>query len=384
MLNFTYQNPVKIVFGKGTIAQLKDLVPAGVRLLMTYGGGSIKANGVYDQVKNALVGREILEFGGIEPNPRYETCMKAVEIVKAKGVGFLLAVGGGSVVDGTKFVALASCYKGADPWELLAKRQPGEAAIPLGVVLTLPATGSEMNAIFVLSRESTRQKLGDVSPHVMPQFSILDPETTFSLPPRQVSNGIIDAFVHVMEQYLTYDVNAPLQARQAEAVLLTLIEEGPKTLANPTDYGARANLMWCATHGLNGIMGCGVPGDWSTHMIGHELTAEYGMDHARSLAAVLPGVMQYQRKQKRERLLQYGRRVWGLTAGGEETQIDQAIARTEEFFRSVGVPTRLSDSGIPADAPHTVARRLDSRGVRLGEHRDISGWQAQEILALRV
>jgi NADP-dependent alcohol dehydrogenase len=199
-----------------------------------------------------------------------------------------------------------------------------------------------------------------------------------------VSNGIVDAVVHVMEQDLTYDVNAPLQARQAEAVLLTLIEEGPKTLANPTDYDARANLMWCATHGLNGMMGCGVPGDWSTHMIGHELTAEYGTDHARSLAVVLPGVMQYQRKQKRQRLLQYGRRVWGLTAGGEETQIDQAIARTEEFFSSVGVPTRLSDYGIPADAPHTVARRLDSRGARLGEHRDISGRQAQEILALRV
>lgn len=384
MLNFTYQNPVKIVFGKGAIAQLKDLVPPGVRILMTYGGGSIKANGVYDQVKGALAGREVIEFGGIEPNPRYETCMKAVAIVKARGVGFLLAVGGGSVIDGTKFIALASCYKGADPWELVAKRQPGEAALPLGVVLTLPATGSEMNAIFVLSRDSTRQKLGDVSPHVMPRFSILDPQATFSLPPRQVSNGIVDAFVHVLEQYLTYDVNAPLQARQAEAVLLTLIEEGPKTLADPADYDARANLMWCATHGLNGMMGCGVPGDWSTHMIGHELTAEYGIDHARSLAVVLPGVMHCRRGQKHDRLLQYARRVWGIAAGDEDARIDQAIARTEEFFRSVGMPTRLSDYGIPAEAPQVIARRLDARGAKLGEHRDISGPQAQEILALRV
>ena len=384
MLNFTYQNTVKIVFGKGMIARLGDLVPPGVRTLMTYGGGSIKANGVYDQVKEALTGRDVLEFGGIRPNPRYETCMKAVEIVKAKGVGFLLAVGGGSVIDATKFIALASCYKGADPWELVAKRQPGEAAIPLGVVLTLPATGSEMNAIFVLSRESTREKFGDISPHVMPKFSILDPEVTFSLPPRQVSNGIVDAFVHVMEQYLTYDVNAPLQARQAEAVLLTLIDEGPKTLANPTDYDARANLMWCATHGLNGMMGCGVPGDWATHMIGHELTAEYGIEHARSLAVVLPGTMHYKRKQKKQRILQYGRRVWGIASGDEQTQIDQAIARTEEFFHSVGLPTRLSDYGIPADAPEVIGRRLSSRGTMLGEHRDISGSDAQEILLLRV
>ena len=384
MLNFTYQNTVKIVFGKGSLAQLGELIPPGARILMTYGGGSIKKNGVYDQVKRALAGRDLLEFGGIEPNPRYETCMRAVEIVKSRGVGFLLAVGGGSVVDGTKFIALASCHTGGDPWELVAKRQPGTAAVPLGVVLTLPATGSEMNAIFVLSRNSTRQKLGDVSPHVMPKFSILDPEATFSLPPEQVANGVVDAFVHVMEQYLTYDVNAPLQARQAEAVLLTLIEEGPKTLAHLTDYDARANLMWCATHGLNGMMGCGVPGDWATHMIGHELTAEYGIAHARSLAVVLPGTLQYRRAQKRQRLLQFGQRVWGLAGGDEEARIDQAIARTEAFFRSVGLPTRLSEHGIPADAPAVVARRLDSRGAKLGEHRDITGAQAEAILRLRI
>ena len=383
MLNFTYQNTVKIVFGKGAIAQLPDLIPLGVRILMTYGGGSIKANGVYDQVRKALASRDLVEFGGIEPNPRYETCMKAVEIVKARNVGFLLAVGGGSVIDGTKFIALASRYAGGDPWELVVKRQAGESAVPLGVVLTLPATGSEMNAIFVLSRESTRQKFGDMSPHIMPKFSILDPEATFSLPQRQVANGIVDAFAHVMEQYLTYDVNAPLQARQAEAVLLTLIEEGPKTLANPRDYDARANLMWCATHGLNGMMGCGVPGDWATHMIGHELTAEYGIDHARSLAVVLPGTMQYKRAQKKQRILQYGQRVWGIADGNEEARIDEAIARTEAFFRSMGMPTRLGEHGIPSDAPQVVRRRLDSRDAKLGEHRDITGAEAEQILRLR-
>ncbi len=313
MQNFTYYNPVKIVFGRGSIAELPKLLPADAQILMTYGGGSIRRNGVYDQVVAALKGRAMLEFGGIEPNPHYETCMKAVEIVRANGVGFLLAVGGGSVLDATKFIAAASVYRGKDPWDIMTDWSLAPAdALPLGSVLTLPATGSEMNGGSVVTRESIKEKLFFNSPHVFPRFSILDPETTFSLSSRQTANGVVDAFVHTTEQYLTFPADAALQDRQAEALLLTLLEEGPKAMDEPNNYEVRANLMWCATQALNGLIGCGVPQDWTTHMIGHELTALYGVDHAQSLAIVLPGVLQHQKDRKRAKLLQYSDRVWGM------------------------------------------------------------------------
>ncbi len=382
MWNFTFHNPVKIVFGKGTIAELANLVPPEHKIMMTYGGGSIKRNGVYDQVMAALKGRALLEFGGIEPNPRYETLMRAVEQVKAEDVGFLLAVGGGSVLDGTKFIAAAAKYTGDDPWDILAKDTSVNAALPLGAVLTLPATGSEMNGNAVISRESTREKLAFSSPLVYPRFSILDPETTYSLPPRQVANGIVDAFVHVAEQYLTYDVNAPLQDRQAEAILLTLIEQAPKVQADPQNYDVRANLMWCATQALNGLIGCGVPQDWATHNIGHELTALFGLDHGQTLAIVLPAVLKHERTRKAGKLLQYAQRVWDIQGLGDEETIDAAIARTEEFFQSVGVPTRLSDYGIKLADCQAIVERFRERGWKFGEHKAIGAQEVGEILAL--
>ena len=402
MQNFTYHNPVQIVFGRGSIAELPKLVPAEAKVLMTYGGGSINRNGVYDQVATAMKGRRMLEFGGIEPNPRYETCMKAVEIVRAEGVEFLLAVGGGSVLDGTKFIAAAAPYQGKDPWEMLTNwaRVPANP-LPLGCVLTLPATGSEMNGGAVISRESIKEKLFFNSPHSFPRFSILDPETTFTLPPRQTANGVVDAFVHTTEQYLTYPADAPLQDRQAEAILLTLVEEGPKALSDPKNYAVRANLMWCATQALNGLIGCGVPQDWTTHVIGHELTALYGIDHAQSLAIVLPGVLQHQKARKRAKLLQYADRVvcstaalgcakargtaeGGCATNAEPARIDRAIAATEEFFRSLGVGTRLSDYNIPREAPELVASRLAKRRMRLGECQDLGEKEVKEILAMRM
>jgi NADP-dependent alcohol dehydrogenase len=384
MLNFTYQNPVNLVFGKGAIAELPKLVPAGAKLLMTYGGGSIKRNGVYEQVLRALRGRSMIEFGGIEPNPRYETCLRAVELARNEGIDFLLAVGGGSVVDGTKFIAAAVPYQGPDPWDMLldSSRVPAKP-LPLGCVLTLPATGSEMNGGAVISREATREKLFFVTPQTFPRFSILDPETTYSLPPRQVANGIVDAWVHTTEQYLTYPVDAPLQDRQAEAVLLTLIDEGPKALTDPQNYAVRANVMWSATQALNGLIGCGVPQDWATHMIGHELTAFYGIDHARSLAVVLPGLLRCQKSRKRAKLLQYGERVWGLRDGDEDARIEQAIDKTERFFQSLGVKTRLADYQIPREAVSLVAARFAKRGTKLGEHQDLGEKEVQEILAQR-
>lgn len=381
MNNFEFHNPVKILFGKGQIAKLGELIPKGSKVLVTYGGGSIKANGVHAQVMQALAGFEVREFGGIEANPRYETLMQAVETVKRESISFLLAVGGGSVADGTKFIAAASRFEG-EPWDILAKSAPVTSAVPLGVVLTLPATGSEMNTFAVISRKSSDEKLAFGTPAVYPQFSVVDPETTFSLPPRQVGNGIVDTFAHVLEQYLTFPSAAPLQDRQAEAILLTLIEEGPKTFANATDYDSRANLCWCSTMALNGLISVGVPQDWSTHMIGHELTAFFGLDHGQSLAVVFPGTMAIRKDSKRSKLLQFAERVWGIREGSDDQRIGSAIARTRGFFESVGVKTRLKDYGITYEAARKVPARFAERGWKgLGERQDVTPQRVEEILA---
>jgi NADP-dependent alcohol dehydrogenase len=384
MLNFTFYNPTKILFGNGQIATIAREIPKNQRILLTYGGGSIKQSGVYDQVMAALAGRTVFEFAGIEPNPTYETLMEAVQVAREKNVDFLLAVGGGSVIDGTKFIAAAAPFEG-EPWDILAKRARIQKALPLGAVLTLPATGSEMNSFAVVTRRATQDKLSFGHPLVYPRFSVLDPTVTFTLPPRQIGNGVVDAFTHVMEQYLTYPVNSPVQDRFAEGLLLTLIAEGPKALATPADYDIRANIMWCATMALNGLIGAGVPGDWATHSIGHEITALHGLDHAQTLAIILPNVMAVKRDKKRAKLLQYAERVWGLSSGGEDERIDGAIAKTRDFFERMGVRTYLRDYGIGADAvPALMAQLERHRLTRLGEHQDIDLATSQRILELSV
>ncbi len=380
MFNFVYYNPTKILFGKGMIAKLQTVVPQGSKVLLAYGGGSIKQNGVYDQVIEALKGYRIVEFGGIEPNPQYKTCMRAVEVAKKEGVDFLLAVGGGSVLDAVKFIAAAARYRGDEPWDILTRGAEITDALPLGCVLTLPATGSESNPNAVISRAETGEKLAFADDHVFPRFAVLDPETTFSLPERQIANGVVDAFVHVMEQYLTYDVNAPLQDRFAESILLTLIEEGPKALAEPRNYEVRANLMWAATLALNTLIGKGVPQDWTTHQIGHELTALHGIDHARTLSIILPAVMKHQRAFKGDKIVQYGRRVWGIEVREREEAIDRAIEATVAFFRRLGMPVCLADVGLtPKDVAAAVTAH-EKRGSRLGEGRRIGPKEIAEIL----
>jgi NADP-dependent alcohol dehydrogenase len=380
MFDFTFHNPTKILFGKNAIELIGEEIPADARILMTYGGGSIKRNGVYERVMHALKTKPVTQFGGIEPNPRYETLIPAVELVRREEIDFLLAVGGGSVLDGTKFIAAAVPFEG-DPWDILEKRAEVRKALPIGAVLTLPGTGSEMNGYAVITRWEKKAKLAFYSPLVYPRFAALDPQTTFSLPSRQTANGIVDAFVHVMEQYLTYPVNAPLQDRMAEAILLTLIEQAPKVFEKPTDYDTRASIMWCATTALNGIIGVGVPQDWATHAIGHEITALYDIDHARTLAIVLPGVMEVKRREKREKLLQYAERVWGIREGDEDSRIDEAIERTREFFESGGIPTRLSAYGIGAEAIPAIVQQLRAHGMTaLGEHGDITPEVAARIL----
>lgn len=384
MYNFEYQNPVKIIFGKGEIAKVGINIPEGSKILLTYGGGSIFKNGVYDQVKASVKGFEVVEFGGIEPNPHYETLMKAVEVVKKENITFLLSVGGGSVLDGTKFIAAAAFFKNGDPWQILSKQAMVEDALPIGAVLTLPATGSEMNGNSVVTRVETTEKLSFMSLKVMPLFSILDPEVIFSLPEKQVANGIVDAFVHVIEQYLTFPVNSPIQNRFSESILKTLVEEGPKVLANRNDYDAAANLMWSATMALNGLIGVGVPQDWATHMIGHELTAYHGIDHARTLAIVLPGLMHIKREQKKDKILQLGERVWGILDGTDNERIDLTIKKMIEFFESVGIPTRLPDYNVPNETIDTICNRFKKRGFKIGEKANIGPAEMRLILEDRL
>ena len=372
MLNFDYANPTRIVFGEGSIARLDELVPADARVLVLYGGGSAERNGTLAEVTAALGARTVHRFGGIEPNPTYETLMNAVEQVRRDDIDFLLAVGGGSVIDGTKFVAAAVGYEG-EPWDIMETHGEHVArALPIGCVLTLPATGSEMNCFSVVTRKSIQAKFGFSSPHVFPRFSVLDPVKTYTLPPRQIANGAVDAFVHVMEQYMTYPANAPVQDRYAEGLLQTLIEVGPQALATPHEYAVRANLMWAATQALHGAVGAGVPQDWATHMIGHEITALYGLDHAQTLAVVLPNLLDVRRDVKRAKLLQYADRVWGLRAGDEDARIDQAIAHTRAFFEALGVRTRLADYGVGAEAVERIVAQLEAhRMVKLGEDRAV-------------
>lgn len=381
MQNFDFYNPTRIVFGKDRLGELDQLIPAQARVLVLYGGGSVKRTGTLDKVLAALGQRRVLEFGGIEPNPRFETLMRAVSLVREQKIDFLLAVGGGSVMDGTKFVAAAAPFEG-DEASLLQHgfaSVPIEQALPLGTVVTLPATGSEMNMGAVISHQGAKWPV--MSPLLFPVFSFLDPSLTFTLPPRQVANGIVDAFVHVVEQYVTYPANARVQDRTAEGILRTLIEVGPETLARPEDYEARANLVWAATSALNGYIAAGVPQDWSTHMIGHELTALFGLDHAQSLAVVLPSVWRQRKQQKREKLLQYAARVWDITAGSEDQRIDQAIARTQAFFESLGVKTRLMDYGIKPGQIDEVVAALQAHGmVALSERGDMGLDESRAVL----
>ena len=382
MLNFDFYNPTQIVFGKDRSADLAKLVPAEAKVLILVGGASAEKTGTLAEVRQALGTREHDTFSGIEPNPSFGTAMKAVQRVRDGGFDFLLAVGGGSVIDAAKFIAAAVPFEG-DAWDILLKGGRNvKTALPFGTVLTLPATGSEMNNGAVITRRDIGAKLPFRSRLLFPQFSVLDPTKTYTLPPQQLANGVVDAFVHTVEQYLTYPVNAPLQDRFAESLLQSLVEIGPRLLAAPEpDYDDRASLMWAATLALNGLIGAGVPQDWATHMIGHELTALHNIDHARTLAIVLPAMLNERRDQKRTKLLQYGERVWGIRNGSDAERISAAIDQTRDFFERMGIPTRLSAYGLGADAIDVVIRQLEAHGMtQLSEHRDVTPAVSRRVL----
>ena len=381
MQDFSFYNPTRIEFGAGKIATLAQLVPANARVLVLFGGESARRTGTLDEVTTALGDRKVELFGGIEPNPSFETLMEAVAVVRNNDIDFLLAVGGGSVIDGTKFVAAAALFEG-DAWEILLKGgQNIERALPFGSVLTLPATGSEMNKGSVITRKALQAKLPFMSERVFPYFSVLDPVKTYTLPTRQVANGVVDAFVHVMEQYLTYPAQAPVQDRFAEGLLQTLIEIGPKALAEPEDYQTRASLMWTATLALNGLIGAGVPQDWASHMLGHELTALHGLDHAQTLAIVLPEMLRQRKATKLGKLVQYAERVWNIREGSDDDKAEAAIEHTRAFFESVGVKTRLGDYSLNAEHIDGIIDSLQSHGmVALGEHGDVTPEHCRQIL----
>ncbi|HIP76022.1 MAG TPA: iron-containing alcohol dehydrogenase [Psychromonas hadalis] len=384
MFNFTFNNTTTIHFGENQTANIASEIPLSAKILIVYGGGSIKNNGVYDQVISALEKHDVVEFSGIEANPSYETSMKAVEFAKQNGVDFILAVGGGSVADASKFIAAAICFNG-DPWDILAKRATIERAIPLGIVITLPATGSESNCGAVITKKETKDKLAFMSKKVQPAFAILDPNVMNSLPTRQLSNGVVDAFVHTIEQYLTYDVNAKIQDRFAEGILQTLVEEGPKLFTDERDYAVNANIMWSATQALNGLIGVGVPQDWATHMIAHELTALYQIDHAATLAIVLPRLMWEMRDTKQDKIIQYAQRVWGITETDSETCVKRAIEKTEKFFNEMQIKTHLSEYDLQGQsgeqAVDAIIEQLTRHGMTaLGEKQLITLAKSRAIL----
>ena len=377
MENFIFRNPTKLIFGKGMIARLSKEIPEGSKIMVTFGGGSVKKNGVYDQVVEALRGRDYIEFWGIEPNPKVETLRKAIEICRREGVDFLLSVGGGSVLDGTKLIAAAVRYDG-DAWDLVLDNSRIGEILPFGDVMTLPATASEMNRNAVISSIETKEKFGMKVDY--PRFSILDPQTTFTLPVYQRAAGMADTFIHVMEQYMTVTGQSPLMDRWSEGILQTLVEIAPKVLESENDYDSMANYMMCATMGLNGFIAMGVTEDWATHQIGHELTAIHGLTHGHTLAIVFPGLLKVLREQKKDKILQYGERVWGITGGTEDERIDRTIDATEKFFRSLGLQTRLHEVGIGEDTILEIERRFNERGVAFGEGGNVTGTVARKIL----
>lgn len=390
MLDFELYNPVNYVFGKGQINKLKDLVPADTKVLIAYGGGSIFKNGVYEQVKMALEtqfsNNSIVEFGGIEPNPRYETLMKAVAIIRKEKIGFILAVGGGSVIDGVKFISAAVNYEG-DAADILRKRilfKDVSKVIPFGTVLTLPATGSEMNSGAVVTIEATQEKLTLGGSALFPVFSVVDPTVITSLPKRQLQNGVVDAFTHVMEQYLTYSHDAMLQDRIAEGILQTLIEIGPDVVENPNDYKLASNFVWSATMALNGLIQKGVPSDWATHMIGHELTALYEIDHARTLAIIGPNLYRVMFETKKDKLAQYGKRVWNISGNSTEEIAEKAIEKTVEFFHTMGMKTKISENTINYEkTADFIVNRFEERGWKaMGEKQNITPDKVRTIVEM--
>ena len=384
MLNFEFKNPTKIIFGKDTISKLSSEIPKDSKVLILFGGGSIKKNGIYEQVKQALSDFEVVEFGGIPANPEYEVLLKALEIIKTQNITYLLAVGGGSVIDGTKFLSSAALYDGDTPWEILSKYIRTEVGMPFGTVLTMPATGSEMNSGAVITRAETKEKMGMGGPGLFPQFSILDPQVIQSIPKRQLANGITDAFTHVLQQYMTYPTKAYLQDRFAESIMQTLVQIAPSVIADPSNHEIASNYMWSCTMALNGLIQKGVPTDWAVHAIGHELTALYGIDHARTLAIIAPSHYRINFESKKQKLAQFAERIFGITDGSIDEKAMKGIEKMEAFFHSLDIPTHLSEyiEDYQGTAEKIEESFTERKWLALGENKTVTPQMVNEIVEM--
>lgn len=380
MKPFEFYNPVKLIWGEGRIEKINEQIPGDSKVLLVYGGGSVKKNGAYEQVASALKGYEWGESGGIETNPSYEICLDVIQKVRKEKYSFLLALGGGSVIDATKFIALAACLpENTDPWGIMTGDLIPTEALPFGTILTLPATGSEMNANVVISRKKTKEKLVTTIPLIFPRFSVMDPSVTTTLGEKQTANGIVDTFIHVLEQYLTIDEDTLVQDSWSEGILRTLIETGPSLMKDLKNIALRNRLMYCSTMALNGFIAMGCTEDWAAHRIGHELTALFGLDHARSLSVILCSLLRYRKEIKRTKLLKYAQNVWSLD-GDKDCIIEKAIIQTEKFFTSMGVPTSLNQAGIPIEAAVLISSRFQDKGVLLGEDQGITPEDVEKII----
>mgnify|MGYP000187409807 FL=1 len=374
-MNYTYFNPTSIEFGTDKIKSIVNYIDKKLKVLVVYGGGSIKKNGVYEQVTTALEGYTWFEFGGVEPNPSIETLNKAVKIIKDEKIDFVLAVGGGSVIDGSKYLVAAAFYDG-DAWDFLEGKAV-EKALPLGAILTLPATGSESNATAVISKNSTNEKRYFGSPLVYPKFAVLDPSVMSTLDDRQLANGLVDAFVHTCEQYLTYPNTSLLHDGYAETILkgLHILSQDWK---NRHEIKWQENLMLLANQALNGFIGSGVPQDWATHMIGHEITAFYGLDHAQSLAVVQPQLLRVMIADKQEKLTQMGKEVFGMPHNYE-----MVIEAIEFMYHSIGVSTNLNDYNIDDKVVENITSALKKHGMTaIGENGTVTLEKVEKILTM--
>jgi NADP-dependent alcohol dehydrogenase len=374
-MEYSYYNPTAIQFGKGQIKSIVNFIAKEQKVLVVYGGGSIKKNGVYDQVVSALEGYTWSEFSGIEPNPSIETLNKAVEIIKAEKIDFILAVGGGSVIDGCKYLAAAALYDG-DGWDFLEGKAL-EKALPLGAILTLPATGSESNTNSVISKKATNEKRYFGSPLLYPKFAVLDSSVMSTLDDRQLANGLVDAFVHTCEQYLTYPNTSLLHDGYAQTILKGL-HILAQDWANRHDALWQENLMLLANQALNGFIGSGVPQDWATHMIGHEITAFYGLDHAQSLAVVQPHLLRIMIEDKKEKLTLMGKEVFDMPHNYE-----MVIEAIEYMYESIGVPTKLSAYKIDDKVISNITKALETHGMTaIGEKGNVTLDKVTEILTM--
>jgi len=383
MNDFQFYNPVKVNFGKDSLELLPEMLQPYKNILLLYSENVIKDIGLYDRLMTHLDGKNILEYNGIKANPAYEDCMECVEMIRQNPVDLILAVGGGSVIDGGKFISAAAPFKGDDPWDMLAKEEPIQDTVPLFAILTLAATGSEMNCNSIVSRNSTKEKLAFSNPKLYPVASFLDPTITFTLPPRQTANGIIDSFVHVLEQYLAVNEDTDLQDGLQEGLMKTIIKHAAVVKEDPKNYASRSALMWSASMAMNYIITAGTNGDWAAHMVGHELTSLYGIDHGMSVGIVMPALLDVMEEQKHQRLVLFAKNVWGLENDSEDELVSGAIQRLKDFIENVaGIELKLSNFNVADDAAEVIAKRFTDRGWVLGEQQNIDSETVLKIMDL--